>query len=160
MAPRNKPSVSCTEESSDDCSKTSFEDSCSDMKGGKGSRKAHADKNSDEYRKRRERNNIAVKKSRNKSKLKTQQTLERVNELKKENEMLEAKIALLVKELSFLKDLFLAHAGNAHGQDLAHTDLSFLNETTENKFDIKEQTQNDIAIRNDHKYTQNSGISG
>lgn len=32
-------------------------------------------------------------------------------QLKSENETLEEKIKLLTKELSFLKDLFLAHAG-------------------------------------------------
>jgi hypothetical protein len=46
-----------------------------------------------------------------KSKLRTQQTLERVNQLKTENELLEEKIKMLTKELGFLKDLFLAHAG-------------------------------------------------
>jgi len=68
------------------------------------------DKNSDEYKKRRERNNQAVKKSRNKSKARTQETMQRVNELKEENERLETKVKILTKELSFLKDLFLAHS--------------------------------------------------
>lgn len=70
------------------------------------------DRNSDEYRQRRERNNMAVKKSRLKSKQKAQDTLQRVNQLKEENERLEAKIKLLTKELSVLKDLFLEHAHN------------------------------------------------
>ncbi|XP_077308691.1 CCAAT/enhancer-binding protein gamma [Lithobates pipiens] len=69
-----------------------------------------SDRNSDEYRLRRERNNMAVKKSRLKSKQKAQDTLQRVNQLKEENERLEAKIKLLTKELSVLKDLFLEHA--------------------------------------------------
>ncbi|XP_068096311.1 CCAAT/enhancer-binding protein gamma isoform X2 [Hyperolius riggenbachi] len=68
------------------------------------------DRSSDEYRLRRERNNMAVKKSRLKSKQKAQDTLQRVNQLKEENERLEAKIKLLTKELSVLKDLFLEHA--------------------------------------------------
>ncbi|XP_022522791.2 CCAAT/enhancer-binding protein gamma [Astyanax mexicanus] len=70
------------------------------------------DKESDEYRQRRERNNLAVKKSRMRSKQKAQDTQQRVNELKEENERLEAKIKLLSKELSVLKDLFLEHAHN------------------------------------------------
>ncbi|XP_069823465.1 CCAAT/enhancer-binding protein gamma isoform X1 [Dendropsophus ebraccatus] len=70
------------------------------------------DRGSEEYRLRRERNNIAVKKSRLKSKQKAQDTLQRVNQLKEENERLEAKIKLLTKELSVLKDLFLEHAHN------------------------------------------------
>ncbi|KAK2913917.1 hypothetical protein Q8A67_002316 [Cirrhinus molitorella] len=75
-------------------------------------KKSIADKNSDEYRQRRERNNLAVKKSRMRSKQKAQDTQQRVNELKEENERLEAKIKLLSKELSVLKDLFLEHAHN------------------------------------------------
>ncbi|KAK7170351.1 hypothetical protein R3I94_000543 [Phoxinus phoxinus] len=75
-------------------------------------KKSSMDKDSDEYRQRRERNNLAVKKSRMRSKQKAQDTQQRVNELKEENERLEAKIKLLSKELSVLKDLFLEHAHN------------------------------------------------
>ncbi|KAG7483147.1 CCAAT/enhancer-binding protein gamma [Solea senegalensis] len=75
-------------------------------------KKPPADKDSDEYRQRRERNNLAVKKSRMRSKQKAMDTQQRVNELKEENERLEAKIKLLSKELSVLKDLFLEHAHN------------------------------------------------
>ncbi|XP_061556523.1 CCAAT/enhancer-binding protein gamma isoform X2 [Phycodurus eques] len=75
-------------------------------------KKAQADKDSDEYRQRRERNNLAVKKSRQRSKQKAMDTQQRVNQLKEENERLEAKIKLLSKELSVLKDLFLEHAHN------------------------------------------------
>ena len=75
-----------------------------------GKKNSFVDRNSDEYRQRRERNNMAVKKSRLKSKQKAQDTLQRVTQLKEENERLEAKIKLLTKELSVLKDLFLEHA--------------------------------------------------
>ncbi|XP_074523152.1 CCAAT/enhancer-binding protein gamma [Halichoeres trimaculatus] len=75
-------------------------------------KKPSADKDSEEYRQRRERNNLAVKKSRMRSKQKAMDTQQRVNELKEENERLEAKIKLLSKELSVLKDLFLEHAHN------------------------------------------------
>ncbi|KAL1512650.1 hypothetical protein ABEB36_002209 [Hypothenemus hampei] len=67
---------------------------------------------SDEYRKRRDRNNLAVKRSRVKSKQKTQETVNRVTELRNENSVLEEKVKTLTKELSFLKELFLAHASN------------------------------------------------
>ncbi|CAG9813636.1 unnamed protein product [Phaedon cochleariae] len=67
---------------------------------------------SDEYRKKRDRNNLAVKRSRVKSKQKTQETVSRVNELKNENTVLEEKVNTLTKELGFLKELFLAHASN------------------------------------------------
>ena len=63
----------------------------------------------------------AVKRSRVKSKMRTQQTLERVNQLKTENELLEEKIKMLTKELGFLKDLFLAHAGNYQRRVLSIT---------------------------------------
>ncbi|KAM5148623.1 CCAAT/enhancer-binding protein gamma isoform 1-T2 [Mantella aurantiaca] len=75
-----------------------------------GKKGQRSDRSSEEYRMRRERNNMAVKKSRLKSKQKAQDTLQRVNQLKEENERLEAKIKLLTKELSVLKDLFLEHA--------------------------------------------------
>lgn len=75
-------------------------------------KKPSVDKDSEEYRQRRERNNLAVKKSRMRSKQKAMDTQQRVNELKEENERLEAKIKLLSKELSVLKDLFLEHAHN------------------------------------------------
>lgn len=78
----------------------------------KGKKSQRMDRGSEEYRLRRERNNMAVKKSRLKSKQKAQDTLQRVNQLKEENERLEAKIKLLTKELSVLKDLFLEHAHN------------------------------------------------
>jgi len=67
---------------------------------------------SDEYRKKRDRNNLAVKKSRVKSKMKTQETMNRVNQLKNENTVLEEKVKTLTKELGFLKELFLAHASS------------------------------------------------
>ncbi len=68
------------------------------------------DKESDEYKQRRQRNNVAVRKSRDRSRQKAQETQVRVQELKEENQQLENKVMLLSKELSLLKDLFLAHA--------------------------------------------------
>ncbi|KAG5884626.1 hypothetical protein JTB14_023820 [Gonioctena quinquepunctata] len=68
---------------------------------------------SDEYRKRRDRNNLAVKRSRVKSKQKTQETVHRVNKLREENTILEERVKTLTKELGFLKELFLAHASNS-----------------------------------------------
>ncbi|XP_035947220.1 CCAAT/enhancer-binding protein gamma-like [Halichoerus grypus] len=65
------------------------------------------DRNSDEHPQHRERKNTAVT-----SKQKAQDALQRVNQLKEENEWLEAKIKLLTKELSVLKDLFLEHTHN------------------------------------------------
>ena len=64
-----------------------------------------------DYRLRRRRNNVAVRKSRDKSRKKAKDTMEKVNRLRGENEALELKVQTLSKELSVLKDLFLAHAG-------------------------------------------------
>lgn len=55
----------------------------------------------------------AVKRSRVKSKQKTQETMSRVNALRNENTILEEKVKTLTKELGFLKELFLAHASNS-----------------------------------------------
>lgn len=64
------------------------------------------DKNSDEYRRRRERNNIAVRKSREKAKVRTRETEEKVKILMKENERLLKRIELLNEELNVLRSLF------------------------------------------------------
>lgn len=64
------------------------------------------DKNSDEYRRRRERNNIAVRKSREKAKVRTRETEEKVKLLLKENERLQKRIELLTEELNVLRSLF------------------------------------------------------
>lgn len=101
---------------------------------GRGKRSALLDKDSEEYRIHRARNNLAVKKSRTKSKQRAQETQQKVAQLRAENEALVAKIKILNKELSFLKDLFLAHAGATAGSrganctGLEGVDLSFLNE--------------------------------
>ncbi|XP_019881713.1 CCAAT/enhancer-binding protein [Aethina tumida] len=64
------------------------------------------DKNSEEYRRRRERNNIAVRKSREKAKVRTRETEEKVKILLKENERLQKKIELMTEELNVLRSLF------------------------------------------------------
>ena len=64
------------------------------------------EKDNDDYQNRKEKYNLDVNKSREEYKMKTQQALERVNQLKQENEILEKKIIVLIKEFHFLKDLF------------------------------------------------------
>lgn len=73
------------------------------------------DSSEEDYRRKRDKNNQAVKRSRVKSRMRTQQTLQRVNQLKTENDILEEKIKLLSKELGFLKELFMAQAGKYDG---------------------------------------------
>ena len=69
-------------------------------------KKHSVDKHSCEYRQKRDRNNVAVRKSREKSKVRVLDTEKRVKELEEENTQLQSKIALLSKELNVLKSLF------------------------------------------------------
>jgi len=71
----------------------------------KSSKKA-LDKCSDEYRVKRDRNNVAVRKSREKSRNRVLDTEKRVKELEEENTKLRSNITLLTKELNVLKSLF------------------------------------------------------
>ncbi|KAF8784506.1 CCAAT/enhancer-binding protein beta-like [Argiope bruennichi] len=71
----------------------------------KKSNKKLLDKASDEYRRRRERNNIAVRKSREKAKQRCKDTERRVCDLVSENDKLRKRVELLSKELSVLKNL-------------------------------------------------------
>lgn len=71
------------------------------------SRRRSLTKNSEEYRDRRDRNNVAVRKSRDKSKLKQRETDDRVKDLTTENDRLQKKCDLLTKELNVLKGLFI-----------------------------------------------------
>ncbi|XP_053309468.1 CCAAT/enhancer-binding protein beta [Spea bombifrons] len=87
----------------------------SDRKGGGGYGKHGAggskckkslDKHSDEYKIRRERNNIAVRKSRDKAKIRNMETQHKVLELSAENERLQKKVEQLSRELTTLRNLF------------------------------------------------------
>ena len=76
----------------------------------KSGKKKIADKSTKEYREKRERNNVAVRKSREKNRVQIMETQRRVKDLEDENSALQSKITLLSKELKVLKDLF-ASAG-------------------------------------------------
>ena len=69
----------------------------------------------DDYLNRRNRNNLAVKKSRQKSKQKGATTAENIERLKVENVELEEKVEVLNKELSVLKKIFMDHAKGFSG---------------------------------------------
>ncbi|XP_025897881.1 CCAAT/enhancer-binding protein beta [Nothoprocta perdicaria] len=73
---------------------------------GKNKAKKCVDKHSEEYRQRRERNNIAVRKSRDKAKMRNLETQHKVLELTAENERLQKKVEQLSRELSTLRNLF------------------------------------------------------
>lgn len=70
------------------------------------SSKKTLEKGSDEYRLKRERNNIAVRKSRFKSKQKYVETQHKVEELQEEKARLQSKVDFLTKELNVLRSLF------------------------------------------------------
>lgn len=72
----------------------------------KNSKKRTLLKGTEEWRQKRDRNNDAVRKSREKSKKRIQETEHRVTELEDENRQLQSKITLLSKELNVLKSLF------------------------------------------------------
>ncbi|XP_048065668.1 CCAAT/enhancer-binding protein beta [Megalobrama amblycephala] len=74
--------------------------------GGKG--KKRLEKDSDEYRQRRERNNLAVRKSRDKAKMRNLETQHKVLELAAENDRLQKRVEQLSRELATLRNLLSA----------------------------------------------------
>ena len=72
----------------------------------KGMDPSSSDKANDDYLRKRARNNLAVKKSRDRSKKRILETQERVEQLTRDNNELNQKVALLSKELSVLRALF------------------------------------------------------
>ncbi|XP_053126303.1 CCAAT/enhancer-binding protein alpha [Hemicordylus capensis] len=71
-----------------------------------GKSKKSLDKNSSEYRVRRERNNIAVRKSRDKAKQRNAETQQKVLELSSDNERLRKRVEQLSRELETLRGIF------------------------------------------------------
>ncbi|XP_042524136.1 CCAAT/enhancer-binding protein alpha [Dipodomys spectabilis] len=74
--------------------------------GGVGKAKKSVDKNSNEYRVRRERNNIAVRKSRDKAKQRNVETQQKVLELTSDNDRLRKRVEQLSRELDTLRGIF------------------------------------------------------
>lgn len=60
-----------------------------------------------DYRNKRDRNNIAVRKSREKAKEQQKMAKERVDYLRKENKLLESKVAQLQSELKLCRNMFI-----------------------------------------------------
>ena len=78
---------------------------------------------------RRERNNVAVKKSREKSRAKAKNTVEKVTKLKEENASLEQQVTILSKELGVLKDLFkMVHSGTDEDGGVSFTAIDVKSE--------------------------------
>ena len=100
------------------------------------------DKESDEYLLRRERNNIAVKKSREKSRAKAKGTVEKVAKLKAENASLEQQVTILSKELGVLKDLFkMVHSGTDEDGGINFASIGSKTESAAEPVATTEQTQ-------------------
>ncbi|XP_014670884.1 PREDICTED: CCAAT/enhancer-binding protein-like [Priapulus caudatus] len=73
--------------------------------GGKAARKKLVDRESEDYRCRRERNNIAVRKSRQKAKERHVETEDKVKDLASHNEALQLKVETLTQELNAMRRL-------------------------------------------------------
>ena len=78
--------------------------------GGSTRKRKQPEKDTEEYYRKRERNNVAVKKSRDKAKSKAKETDQLVMRLRQENVDLDRKVQTLTKELDLLRDLVLANA--------------------------------------------------
>ncbi|CAL8319513.1 unnamed protein product [Merluccius merluccius] len=73
-----------------------------------GKSKKRLDKDSEEYKLRRERNNLAVRKSRDKAKMRNMETQHKVLELAAENDRLQKRVEQLSRELATLRNLLSA----------------------------------------------------
>lgn len=83
----------------------SFSESDARRSGSKSGSRALLDKNSDEYKRRREKNNEAVRRSREKAKIKYTLTEDRIQKLRAEKKELETKVNGMKKELNVLQEL-------------------------------------------------------
>ncbi|XP_078342298.1 uncharacterized protein LOC144628114 [Oculina patagonica] len=100
-----------------------------DSKTSKGVKRPAGKVEDEDYMKKRERNNIAVRKSRMKAKERIEETRKRVVDLSKENEELRNKVSLLQKELNVLRSLF-ANGGITVPSEI---NVQFTNSNTENQ---------------------------
>lgn len=99
------------------------------MMGGGGHRKhgnKHADKGTDEYRRRRERNNIAVRKSREKAKVRSREVEEKVKALIKEKDSLIRRLEEMTNEMQLHKQLYM-HLMNHSNPEIIQICRSMLN---------------------------------
>ncbi|XP_061671279.1 CCAAT/enhancer-binding protein alpha [Syngnathoides biaculeatus] len=79
-----------------------------------GKPKKRVDKSSPEYRLRRERNNVAVRKSRDKAKMRNMETQQKVLELSSDNERLRRRVDHLSRELDTLRGVFRQQQQQQH----------------------------------------------
>ncbi|XP_054740389.1 CCAAT/enhancer-binding protein [Anastrepha obliqua] len=86
----------------------------------------HVDKGSEEYRRRRERNNIAVRKSREKAKVRSREVEERVKSLLKEKEALLRQLQEMTNEIQLHKQIYMQLMNHAN-PEVSRVCRSFLN---------------------------------
>ncbi|XP_037954596.1 CCAAT/enhancer-binding protein-like [Teleopsis dalmanni] len=86
----------------------------------------HVDKGTEEYRRRRERNNIAVRKSREKAKVRSREVEERVKSLLKEKEALLRQLQEMTNELQLHKQIYM-QLMNHTNPEVSRVCRSFLN---------------------------------
>lgn len=110
----------------------------------------------DDYVKKRERNNIAVRKSRMKAKERIEETRKRVVELSKENEELRNKVSLLQKELNVLRSLF-ANGGITVPSEI---NVQFTNSNSENQAVVLTAVTTSLANGSLIQENHNSGSEG
>ena len=110
----------------------------------------------DDYVKKRERNNIAVRKSRMKAKERIEETRKRVVELSKENEELRKKVSLLQKELNVLRSLF-ANGGITVPSEI---NVQFTNSNSENQAVVLTAVTTSLANGSLIQENHNSGSEG
>ncbi|XP_059607517.1 CCAAT/enhancer-binding protein [Phlebotomus argentipes] len=89
----------------------------------------HVDKGTDEYRRRRERNNIAVRKSREKAKVRSREVEEKVKTLIKEKEVLIRRLEEMTNEIQLHKQLYmhLINHSNPEINQICRSVLSVVN---------------------------------
>jgi len=110
----------------------------------------------DDYVKKRERNNIAVRKSRMKAKERIEETRKRVVELSKENEELRNRVSLLQKELNVLRSLF-ANGGITVPSEI---NVQFTNSNSENQAVVLTAVTTSLANGSLIQENHNSGSEG
>lgn len=113
-----------------------------DLVRGQASRKRRvkvSEMSEEEYKKRRERNNEAVRKCRIKSREKSKEMMDKVGSLRAENAILTQKVTILTKELTLLKDMFLTHAAGPKSKAVVSNKLLLANT---------------MAAINDHQYVK------
>ncbi|XP_068604317.1 LOW QUALITY PROTEIN: CCAAT/enhancer binding protein (C/EBP) 1 [Brachionichthys hirsutus] len=85
--------------------------------------KRSINKNSTEYRLRRERNNVAVRKSRDKARRRVLLTQQRAQELQEENQKLQTRIGQLTQEMDTLKHILSQRRMHAAEEGPAESDI-------------------------------------